>query len=196
LPRNLPQIQHLSSVTDAEVFHKIYDQLLTEYPKHIPLLQVKVAPSRHLTIICLQPPDPARASLCVVSVQARLEFLDDEKRRKEGLAGVVAAADGVIGVVDTTELALHFGTNVDEADPKAVKHNTEMEDRKKALANALARKARAMIEQRQGGEEGEGTREPSAEEVEAVVKELGKWDSLDQVCGLTERWWRRGGKGG
>lgn len=76
--------------------------------------------------------------------QGRLEFLDNEKSRAEHLPEVLAAANQVISLIDKQELALHFGVNVDEDDPKAVKRNSELEARRSALVDALARKARAI----------------------------------------------------
>ena len=80
--------------------------------------------------------------------QARLEFLDNEKTRESNLGAIVEAADGVIALIDAKELALHFGVNIDEADPKATKERSEMEEKKTALAGALGRKARALIDLR------------------------------------------------
>lgn len=86
------------------------------------------------------------SSMCHSSLplQARLEFLDNEKTRSEHLDEVILAANRVIGLVDARELALHFGVNVDEDDPKAVKRNSELDSKKGALVDALARKARAI----------------------------------------------------
>ena len=110
------KVAHLAGVTDAAAFDALFTALDGEYAGHIPLLQ------------------------------ARLRFLDDEKARAGRLPAVVAAAEAVVKEVDQTALALHFGTKVDEADPVQVKARGEMEERKAALADALARKARALID--------------------------------------------------
>lgn len=168
------RVAHLASVTEAAAFDALFAALAAEYAGHIPFLQ------------------------------ARLHFLDDEKARAERLPAVVAAAEAVVKEVDQTALALHFGTKVDEADPAQVKARAEMEEKKAALADALARKARALIDlqaaaaaggegkgQGQGkdggsvvelGEEKAEAVAPSKgdEEVAAVLKELGKWDTLDK----------------
>jgi len=114
------KVQHLGGLTEAVAFDALFAKLLEEYPAHIPLLQ------------------------------ARLMFLDGEKTRKDKLGEVIGAAEAVVATVDTQELALHFGVKVDENDPKAVKARGEMEEKKAALSNALARKARALIDLRKG----------------------------------------------
>jgi hypothetical protein len=128
--------------------------------------------------------------------------LDGEKGRGEKLAEVLSAANSVIAQVDTQDLALHFGVNVDEDDPKAVKRNTEYENKKAALVDALARKARALSDLQAKapaaeGKEGEAKEEaaekseaaeadkaktpPSPDSVEGVLAELAKWATLDEV---------------
>ncbi len=168
------KVQHLGGLTEAVAFEALYAELVKEYPTHIPLLQ------------------------------ARLKFVDGEKTRKEHLAEVVAAADAVVGLVDTQALALHFGVKVDENDPKAVKLRGEMEEKKTALADALARKARALIDLRSEaeGEDGSSVKtspssvvevgeeaaekdkkakeEEEKDEVALVLAELLKWDNLEQ----------------
>lgn len=44
------------------------------------------------------------------------------------------------------EVAKHFGTNVDAEDANMVSSRKEFEEKKKALADAFARKARALAE--------------------------------------------------
>lgn len=128
--------------------------------------------------------------------------MDGEKGRGEKLAEVLSAANSVIAQVDTQDLALHFGVNVDEDDPKAVKRNTEYENKKAALVDALARKARALSDLQAKapaaeGKEGEAKEEgaekseaaeadkaktpPSPDSVEGVLAELAKWATLDEV---------------
>lgn len=177
------KVAHLAAVTEAAAFEALFAALQAEYAGHIPLLQ------------------------------ARLHFLDTDKAgggRAERLPAIMAAAEAVVAQVDQTALALHFGTKVDEGDPAQVKARGEMEEKKAALADALARKARALIDLKgdsaQGGKgkqekeagsssvvevgeekaEATGTSTATAatggadDEVAATLKELGKWDTLDK----------------
>lgn len=120
------KVQHLEGLTDAAAFDTLFAKLLEEYPAHIPLLQ------------------------------ARLKFLDGNKMREDKLGEIVSAAEAVIALVDTKELALQFGVKLDENDAKAVKVRGEMEKKKTAMADALARKARALIDMRKGAGKVEG----------------------------------------
>lgn len=53
-------------------------------------------------------------------------MLDNEKHRQEHLQEVVEAAEAVIALVDTTQLALHFGVRQDEDDVRAAKVRSEL----------------------------------------------------------------------
>lgn len=120
------KVQHLGGLTDSTAFESLFKKLLDDYPAHIPLHQ------------------------------ARLRFLDEENSRNERLPDVVSAANSVIDLVDRQALASHFGVKVDENDPEAMKVRGDMEEKKAALVDALARKARALIDRRGGGEKKEG----------------------------------------
>ena len=119
--------------------------------------------------------------------QAKLSHVDAEVGRKGRLPAVIAAADAVVAMIDTTELALHFGTNVDAEDVDAVKAQTEFEAKKKALVNALARKARAVGQTNAGGAAPAATAEDGTDagvHADAVdfmdaLKALKKWDKVD-----------------
>ena len=125
-------------------------------------------------------------------VQAKLAHVDAEEGRKDRLPAVVAAADAVIAMIDATELALHFGTNTDADDVDAVKVQKEFEAKKKALIDALARKARAAGQLTPGGGgEGSGGGAAAAAAAEegagdagdftAALKALKKWDKVDHT---------------
>lgn len=58
-------------------------------------------------------------------------------------AAVVAAADGVVGAVDATALAAHFGTRVNADDEAAVAERKRQDTTRSTLIEALFRKARA-----------------------------------------------------
>eukprot|EP00903_Cladosiphon_okamuranus_P011552 g10875.t1 len=62
------------------------------------------------------------------------------------LRAVVAAADDVVNTIDQGEVAKQLGTNVDTEDVGMVSARKEFDDKKKALADAFARKARALAE--------------------------------------------------
>mmetsp|Transcript_61322 Transcript_61322/g.168297 ORF Transcript_61322/g.168297 Transcript_61322/m.168297 type:complete len:1350 (+) Transcript_61322:106-4155(+) len=81
--------------------------------------------------------------------KAKLARMDREATRKDSLAEVVAAADAIIDLVDTPELAAFFGLKavpLDDPDPAAAKLRKEKDELKEALVDALARKARAMAD--------------------------------------------------
>ncbi|CAM9495329.1 unnamed protein product [Ectocarpus fasciculatus] len=74
-----------------------------------------------------------------------------EKKSKEevelaALRAVVTAADDVVATIDQAEVAKQFGTNVDTEDSGMVTARKEFDEKKKALADAFARKARALAD--------------------------------------------------
>ncbi|CAM9991656.1 unnamed protein product [Ectocarpus sp. 12 AP-2014] len=74
----------------------------------------------------------------------------DEKKSKDAelaaLRAVVTAADDVVATIDQAEVAKQFGTNVDTEDSGMVTARKEFDEKKKALADAFARKARALAD--------------------------------------------------
>lgn len=58
-------------------------------------------------------------------------------------AAVIAAADGVVGAVDATALAAHFGTRVNADDEAAVAERKRQDTTRSTLIEALFRKTRA-----------------------------------------------------
>jgi tripeptidyl-peptidase-2 len=114
------RVEQLGKLSSAEKekgdFDKMYDELVKEYPHHIPLLQ------------------------------AKLKYLDGLKGREEALPKIVDAANAVLAEISEDELALHYGKKLDKEDIEQVKKNKEMEKRKSALTETLARQAFAYSE--------------------------------------------------
>lgn len=111
------KLSQLDKLTQEEKaagkFEEIYQQLLQEFPSHVPLLM------------------------------ANLKYLDNLKSRLDVLPQIIDAADKVILEISGDELALHFGRKQDKDDPEKVKKNKEMEKKKTYLIEALVRKALA-----------------------------------------------------
>jgi len=96
----------------------------------------------------------------------------DGAKREEHLPAVVEAADRVIGRIDQTALAAHYGVN---PDPDAGDAAKEMDEQKATLTDALFRKAHALFDL--AGEapvNGSGDR-TSAEAFEAAWSDLRRW---------------------
>lgn len=112
---------------------------------------------------------------------ARLHALDNDDR-KQRLEEVVAAADEVIGMIDQTKLAAHFGMR--QQSDAAKKQHKEFEKQKEDLVDALYRKGRAIgymelpdvIEKKPIEDE-----EAFTKRFEAAYQELAKWvDPTDE----------------
>lgn len=114
------KVDQLGKLTAAEKekgeFEALYDEMVEEYPKHIPLLM------------------------------ANLKYVDSLKPRDEMLPRVITAANAVLAEISQDDLALHFGRKLDKDDPEKVKVNKEMEKLKNALCETLARQAVAYLE--------------------------------------------------
>ncbi|GMF28281.1 unnamed protein product [Phytophthora lilii] len=80
------------------------------------------------------------------AMQAKLHHFDAEANRSSQLAEVIEAADAVLALIKQDELALFFGTRSVPGDQPAAekKLRKEKEKEKSILADALARKARAL----------------------------------------------------
>ncbi|KAI2498283.1 tripeptidyl peptidase II [Fragilaria crotonensis] len=120
------KIEYLGKLTkeekDAGKFEEVYSSLEKEYCNHLPLLL------------------------------EGLKHVDQEKKRMEQLQKVIDAADKIITQVSEDELALHFGKNHDKDDATAVRVRKEMTDKKMALCEAWARKAKAFADLDKGVE--------------------------------------------
>lgn len=75
---------------------------------------------------------------------ARLQKLDDVKKRKERLQEVVDAADAVLAELDADEIAGAFGTRIPAGDKDAAKARKLAENRRDLLIDTLYRKGRAL----------------------------------------------------
>ncbi|KAG6611998.1 Tripeptidyl-peptidase 2 [Phytophthora cinnamomi] len=80
------------------------------------------------------------------AMQAKLHHFDAEANRSSQLAEVIEAAEAVLALIKQDELALFFGTRSVPGDQPAAekKLRKEKEKEKSILADALARKARAL----------------------------------------------------
>ncbi|KAL3918698.1 MAG: hypothetical protein SGARI_007393, partial [Bacillariaceae sp.] len=117
-------------------------------------------------------------------------YLDGLKAREEALPKVIEAANAVLAEISEDELALHFGKKLDKEDPEQVKKNKEMEKRKTALTETLARQAFAYSEM---------TVDDAAENFTSTLNTMKAWvdiDSNDKYAGLAiERHIRAGRHG-
>lgn len=66
-----------------------------------------------------------------------------ETRRDENPAGVIAAADAIVALIDQDALAQHYGRRLDPEDKEAAKTRAEMDQSKQQLLEALAAKLKA-----------------------------------------------------
>lgn len=84
-------------------------------------------------------------------VQAKLHHFDAESDRSKQLAEVVQAADAVLALISTSDLALFFGTRSVPGDQPALqkKQQKEKEQERDTLVDALSRKTRALGDQDQ-----------------------------------------------
>ena len=106
---------------------------------------------------------------------ARLARADGKKGEGDTDA-ILAAADAVISRVDTVALAAHFGTAIDEDDPEAKKVRDDMKSIRKALRDALFRRARALAVAAAGKPDDEA-RARSAEE---AWNDLAEWADVEE----------------
>ena len=134
------ELKNLSkSDKDKDKFEEAYTAFRIQYPEHLPLL-------------------------C-----AGLNFYDHKERREKYLEKVVEVADSIIHLIPEAELAAHFGLVYDQEDPKSCKEHKEMEEKKKFLIEALARKARAVADD---------GKSPSSR-FDDALKHLSRWLDVD-----------------
>ncbi|KAL3924971.1 MAG: hypothetical protein SGILL_000709 [Bacillariaceae sp.] len=138
------RVEQVGKLSSAEKekgeFDKMYDGLINEYPHHIPLLQ------------------------------AKLKYLDGLKAREENLPKIDEAANAVLAEISEDELALHFGRKLDKDDPEKVKTNKDMEKKKSALTETLARQALAYSEM---------TSDDSSDNFTKTLNSLKSWVDID-----------------
>eukprot|EP00624_Nannochloropsis_granulata_P005147 evm.model.NODE_3634_length_32890_cov_30.974672.4 len=175
------------------------DQPKSKRPRGFRLSYIVPPPPPEAAKVPSKPTAPdQRTEETKLAEKARLKFLDGEKTRKEKLGEIVSAAEAVVALVDTQELALHFGVKMDENNAKAVKVRVEMEEKKTALADALARKARALIDMRKGAGKVEGgvvAKSDNVAEVEAQNKEKKEGQEDVRVMPSTKAQEEEGEKG-
>eukprot|EP00039_Didymoeca_costata_P004104 m.71341 g.71341 ORF g.71341 m.71341 type:complete len:1235 (+) comp12238_c0_seq1:40-3744(+) len=135
-------VSKLNDAAGTASFQDMYNKALSEYPKHLPLLQTN------------------------------LTHLSSNVVRDNRVEDLIKAADSVIALIDTDELATHFGTNIDEDDMSAVQVRKDMTAKKTALIDALSKRTRAL------GLQGSDVSDKGAT-FESSLKELQKWDTVD-----------------
>ncbi|KAG2434097.1 hypothetical protein HXX76_007824 [Chlamydomonas incerta] len=110
----------LSDAAQAALYDKLLAELTSAHPGHLPLL------TEHLKKL-----DGREAAV---------------RNTAAGLAAVVAAADAVIGAVDAGALAAFYGVKGGDDTPEYRRVKKDMDERKAALVDGLARKAAALME--------------------------------------------------
>lgn len=112
------KVAAVKAVVGKEDFGSMYDTIAKDYPSNLDLAVYK------------------------------LQHADSEGQRagEGGLDAVVAAADAVIALIDTTALAVALGTNVDPDEPITSDEADQRMVWKTALVDALSRKALALYE--------------------------------------------------
>ncbi|MFP6765530.1 MAG: tripeptidyl peptidase II, partial [Planctomycetaceae bacterium] len=111
----------------------------------------------------------------------RLEQLDDPARRKERLSEVVAAADAVLELIDTSLIEAGLGLRPGAGDAAAAKKKKSAENLKALLVETLYRKGRALgymelpevLEKRPIRDQ-----KTHDENFESTYKELARWDDV------------------
>ncbi|KAL4166421.1 hypothetical protein KRP22_013680 [Phytophthora ramorum] len=109
-------LERTTKLEGKSTFLPAWQRLVDQFPNHLPAMQTK------------------------------LHHFDAEATRSSQLTEVIAAADAVLALIKQDELALFFGTRSVPGDQPAVekKLRKEKEKEKAILADALARKARAL----------------------------------------------------
>ncbi|KAG3007822.1 hypothetical protein JG687_00013916 [Phytophthora cactorum] len=109
-------LERVTKLAGKSTFLPAWQRLVDQFPNHLP------------------------------AMQAKLHHFDFEANRSTQLAEIIEAADAVLALIKQDELALFFGTrNVPSDQPAAEKKLRKEKEKEKAiLADALARKARAL----------------------------------------------------
>lgn len=76
---------------DSKHFEELYQELLTEYPDHIPVLMTA------------------------------LRFYDKKEKRTDRIEDIITTANQILSKIDEKEIAAHFGMAYDKEDPKSAK---------------------------------------------------------------------------
>jgi len=96
------------------------------------------------------------------------------QRDADMLRGVVAAANEVLAAVDTTELAVYLARKSPEEGPGAAQKKTDMDERKGAVAEALAAKCGALLDLQTAADAAASSPDVGAD-FEAAFAELRRW---------------------
>jgi tripeptidyl-peptidase-2 len=131
-------------------FLKIFDELVKNHPDHIPLLMV------------------------------HLNHQDQERWRSKRLNLIVDACDDIISKINQSDLVSYYGLTgyFDKEDGKACKERKAMDEKKDALIESLARKARAVadLEKESNDMEVKGI---GSSDFDRTLAELKKWVNID-----------------
>lgn len=97
----------------------------------------------------------------------------DGDKRKDDLRAVIGAADRIVGEIDETALAAHYGVKLDDDDLEARRARKRMDEKKKALIEALHRRAKALHDIAAEKPDAEGA--AAEKEAQAAFAALAKW---------------------
>uniref|UniRef100_A0A7S1YW11 Tripeptidyl-peptidase II n=1 Tax=Ditylum brightwellii TaxID=49249 RepID=A0A7S1YW11_9STRA len=150
-------------VEEKKKYRSLYDSIVESNPSHIPLLMVGM---RHE---------------------------DDEKWRTKRLQKVIESCNLILSKIDQDELVRHYGVTgyYDKEDGDACQERKKMDERKDALIEALARKARATADleneekdkddhkEENDDDDKEETAESATETFDDLLAELKKWIDID-----------------
>ena len=143
----IEELKKLStSDKDDSKFPDLFDQVYSMHSGHIPLLLLN------------------------------LRHQDNEKWRSDRLEKIISVSDKIIEEIDQNELILHYGVTgyYDKENGEACKARGEMEKKKSALIEALARKARAIADL-----ENAKISSTDTSSFEESITDLRKWVNID-----------------
>ncbi len=151
------KVKRVEKMVGEEKFDELYENLVKEYPDHLPLLTLK------------------------------LKHLDkDNSGRSDRLSSIVTMADSIISLIDQNALALWSGVKQDLTDGTVVKQKEKMDILKGSLTEALGRKCRALVDSRDKSADAlppapaaEGDTVVVKEPFEEALTELKKWVKVE-----------------
>ncbi|TDH66684.1 uncharacterized protein CCR75_007853 [Bremia lactucae] len=137
-------LERTNKLAGKKTFLPAWQRLVAQYPNHLRVLQ------------------------------AKLHHFDSESLRSSNLAEIIEAADAVLALINEDDLARFFGTRSVSSDEPAKKMKLRKDkDKEKAiLADALARKARALGDLAHW------------KDFETVYAALQKWEDVETVTYL------------
>jgi tripeptidyl-peptidase-2 len=143
------KVDHLQKLStddkDDTRFEALYDTIVKTQPNHIPLLMVL------------------------------LNHQDQDRWRSKRLKRIVEVCDDILSKICQSELVNYYGITgyFDKEDGKACKERKEMDQKKDAIIEALARKARAIADMEK--ENGDSEVESLGTTFDQSLTELRKW---------------------